>query len=146
LLPNLTSKYVNVDMDEPFGLGTGNSKKQREKIGESKSYFNFAEKVFEIIRNHDKKVLMWGDFLLSHPTLLKELPDDVVVLDWNYEGHTSFEKHSSMLRNANIPLYVFPGTCSWSSISGRSDNMLAYILNAAVIEDIYVADVISVTD
>ena len=146
LLPNFTSKYVNVDMDEPFGLGTGNSKKQREKIGESKLYFNFAEKVFEIIRNHDKKVLMWGDFLLSHPTLLKELPDDVVVLDWNYEGHTSFEKHSRMLRNANIPFYVCPGTSSWSSISGRTDNMLANISDAAVNGVKYGADGLVVTD
>src|SRR5699024_878527 len=138
--------YANVDMDEPFGLGTGNSKNQREEIGESKLYFNFAEKVFDIIRNHDKEVLMWGDFLLSHPTLLKELPNDVVVLDWNYEDHTSFEKHSRMLRNANIPFYVCPGTSSWSSISGRTDNMLANISDAAVIGAKYGAEGLVVTD
>src|SRR5699024_6359701 len=66
--------------------------------------------------------------------------------DWNYEGHTSFEKHSRMLRNANIPFYVCPGTSSWSSISGRTDNMLANISDAAVIGAKYGAERLVVTD
>jgi len=33
---------------------------------------------------------------------------------------------------AGIPFYVCPGTSSWNSIGGRTENMLANIINAAV--------------
>lgn len=131
LLPNFSSEYANINLDEPFGLGKGQSKAQADEAGIGKLYLEYAGKMAEIVRRHGKKTLMWGDVLTKHPDLIPLLPKDVTVLDWNYESRVSFERNGRLLRDAGVAFYVCPGTSSWSSITGRTDNMLANIADAA---------------
>lgn len=132
LLPQFSSSYVNINMDEPYGLGAGQSKERCDEIGAGRLYMEYAEQVFELVRSHGKKVLMWGDVLASHPEVMEQIPEDVTILDWNYESSVSFEGHCRVLAERQIPFYVCPGTSSWSSISGRTDNMLDNISDAAI--------------
>ncbi|QAY65794.1 beta-N-acetylhexosaminidase [Paenibacillus protaetiae] len=131
LLPNFSSGYVNLNMDEPFGLGTGASKPRADEIGVGGLYMEYAEQMFAIARRHGKKPLMWGDVLTHHPELVKQLPADVTVLHWNYDAPIPYEPHCKMLHEHAVRYYVCPGTSSWSSLSGRTDNMLANIADAA---------------
>ncbi|RJE87727.1 hypothetical protein D3P07_15610 [Paenibacillus sp. 1011MAR3C5] len=131
LLPHFTSEYVNVNMDEPFGLGKGQSKERAQEVGVGKVYMDYAEQVFEIIHSHGKRTLMWGDILTKHEDIIPLLPKDVIVLDWNYESHTSFEANGKLLQRHGVPYYVCPGTSTWSAITGRTDNMLDNIADAA---------------
>ncbi|SFS54457.1 family 20 glycosylhydrolase [Paenibacillus sp. BC26] len=131
LLPNFSSEYVNINMDEPFGLGTGASKERADEIGVGALYLDYAKQVFDIARSHGMKTLMWGDVLAHHPEIVKHLPEDVTVLHWNYDAPVPFEPRCKMLQENGIPFYVCPGTSSWSSISGRTDNMLGNIADAA---------------
>jgi len=146
LLPNFSSAFANINMDEPFGLGTGRSKARADEIGVGKLYLEYAEKMFDIVRSHGKKILMWGDVLAKHPEVVSMLPDDVTVLDWNYDSHVSFEDRCSMLQENGVPFYVCPGTSSWSAISGRTDNMLQNISDAARNGKRYGASGLVVTD
>lgn len=146
LLPSFSSSYVNVNMDEPFGLGTGQSKPRADEIGVSRLYLEYAEKVIEIIRGHGKQTLMWGDIVTKHEEVLPLLPKDVIVLDWNYEDHTSFEAHCKLLSESGRTFYVCPGTSTWSAITGRTDNMLANISDAALHGKAYGAKGLIVTD
>ncbi|ACT02260.1 beta-N-acetylhexosaminidase [Paenibacillus sp. JDR-2] len=130
LLPNFSSEYVNLNMDEPFGLGTGASKERAEKIGVGRLYMEFAEQMFAIARSHGKKPMMWGDVLMHHPELVNDLSDDVTVLHWNYDAPIPYEPHCRRLQEHNIRYYVCPGTSGWSSIAGRTDNMLGNIADA----------------
>ncbi|WP_372631587.1 family 20 glycosylhydrolase [Cohnella sp.] len=131
LLPNFSSEYVNLNMDEPFGLGSGKSKERADEIGVGELYFNYAEKMFEAARSHSKKAMMWGDVLAHHPELIRRLPSDVTVLHWNYDAPVPFEPHCRRLRENGVRYYVCPGTSGWSSIAGRTDNMLGNIADAA---------------
>lgn len=131
LIPNFTSDYMNINFDEPFELGTGKSSEMCKALGKGRVYLDFLLKIAEVVRNNGKKILMWGDIITAHPELLKDLPKDITVLDWNYEGSVSFEKHCKIFKENNVNYYVCPGTSSWCSISGRTDNMMANILNAA---------------
>ncbi|WP_336772496.1 beta-N-acetylhexosaminidase [Paenibacillus sp. MMO-58] len=131
LLPNFSSEYVNLNMDEPFGLGTGVSKERADEIGVGKLYLEYAEQMFAVARSHDKKPMMWGDVLTHHPELISLLPDDVTVLHWNYDEPIPYEPHCRRLQENNIRYYVCPGTSTWSSIAGRTDNMLGNIADAA---------------
>ncbi|MFB9755244.1 family 20 glycosylhydrolase [Paenibacillus hodogayensis] len=131
LLPNFTSSFVNVNMDEPFELGMGKSKERAAEIGVGSLYMEFASKVFDAVRKHGKKTLMWGDIVTRHPEVIPSLPKDVIVLDWNYEGASSFENHCRLLRDNGISFYVCPGTSSWTTLSGRTANMKKNILDAA---------------
>lgn len=146
LLPNFTSRYVNINLDEPFGLGKGLSKARADEIGVGKLYWEFAEKVIEIVRSHGKKPLMWGDILTKYPEILADVPDEVTVLEWNYDGDVPFEKHCTLLRDAGVSFYVCPGTSSWSSITGRTENMLENIADAARSGKAYGAGGLIVTD
>jgi N-acetyl-beta-hexosaminidase len=131
LLPNFSSGYVNLNMDEPFGLGTGASKERADEIGVGQLYMEYAEQMFDISRSHGKKPMMWGDVLTHHPELMSQVPDDVTVLHWNYDAPIPYEPHCKALHENNIRYYVCPGTSGWSSIAGRTDNMLANIADAA---------------
>ncbi|MBT2761368.1 family 20 glycosylhydrolase [Paenibacillus sp. ISL-20] len=146
LLPAFTSDWVNINMDEPFGLGSGKSKERCDAIGLGPLYMEYAEGVMDIVRSHGKKVMMWGDVLTRHPEVVGRIPDDVTILDWNYDSSISFAEHCSMLQKNGISYYVCPGTSSWSSLSGRTDNMLNNIADAAVQGRKYGAGGLIVTD
>jgi hexosaminidase len=146
LLPNYSSTFVNINLDEPYELGRGKNCHLAEKEGIGQLYFDYLTKVLTIIRRHQKKAYLWGDVLLQYPELLDKLPEDVTVLDWLYEGKSSFEPHARILQAHQIPFVVCPGTSSWNSIAGRTDNMKANILNAAEVGIGYGAKGLVVTD
>lgn len=130
LLPNFTSGYFNVNMDETFDLGKGKSKKLCEEKGVVNVYMDYALKVHDIVTSRGKKMMMWGDIVLRSPEALNRIPPDVTLLDWGYEAMYPFEKNAGNFRAAGVNFMVCPGTSSWSSLVGRSDNMKANISNA----------------
>ena len=73
----------------------------------------------------------WGDIILQHPELLAELPRDVRPLCWGYEAGHPFDQQAAAFAAADLPFYVCPGTSSWNSLVGRTDNMLANLRSAA---------------
>ncbi|OCT13534.1 hypothetical protein A8709_18225 [Paenibacillus pectinilyticus] len=50
-------------------MGTGQSKSHADEIGVGGIYIEYAEKMFDMVRGHGKKILMWGDVLVKHPEL-----------------------------------------------------------------------------
>ena len=73
----------------------------------------------------------WGDIIMEHPELVPELPKDVIALEWGYEYDHPFNDHGAKFAASGIPFYVCPGTSSWNSIGGRTDNTMGNLLNAA---------------
>jgi hypothetical protein len=132
LLPNFTSDYFNVNLDEPFELGEGKSKKECRKKGVDQVYLDYALRMHEMVTARDKKMMMWGDIVLKHPGIMSQLPNDVLLLDWGYEAGYPFDRNGRKFDSAGISFLVCPGTSSWTSITGRTDNMLNNIENAAV--------------
>jgi hexosaminidase len=130
LLPNFTSDYYNVNLDEPFELGKGKNKELVKKKGEGQVYLDYALKIHEIAKSKNKKMLMWGDIVIKHPDLIPLIPKDITVLDWGYESIYPYERHCKMLQSAGLNYMVCPGTNSWTSITGRTDNMFATIESA----------------
>jgi hypothetical protein len=76
-------------------------------------------------------MLMWGDIVIRHPEILSRMPRDITLLDWGYEATYPYEKNCKTLQAAGIRYMVCPGTNSWTSITGRTDNMMATIAKAA---------------
>jgi hexosaminidase len=146
LLPNFTSSAFNVNLDEPFELGKGKSKKISRKEGVENVYLGYVLKMHDMARSRNKKMLMWGDIGLRHRDILGKLPKDITLLDWGYESLYPFEKNSYRLDSAGVSFYVCPGTSSWTSITGRTVNMLDNIENATVNGKKYGAKGMLVTD
>ncbi len=131
LLPNFTSRRFNVGCDETWDLGQGKCKALCEQRGKGRVYLDFLLRIHELVRKQGRTMHFWGDMIIQHPELVPELPRDVVVLEWGYEADHPFAAHSERFAASGLPFYICPGTSSWNSIAGRTDNALANLLSAA---------------
>ncbi len=131
LLPNFTSLKFNVGCDETWDLGQGKCKALCEQRGKGRVYLEFLLKIHELVRKQGRTMHFWGDIIIQHPELVPELPRDVVVLEWGYEADHPFAAQCERFAASGLPFYICPGTSSWNSIAGRTDNALANLLSAA---------------
>lgn len=130
LLPNFSSKFFNVGCDETWDLGRGQSKNLCEKIGKGRVYLDFLKRIHREVSQRGQRMMFWGDIILKYPSLIRELPKNVIALNWGYEANHPFAKEAAKFAKAKIPFYICPGTSSWQTLIGRHDNALAN-LNAA---------------
>ena len=133
LLPNFTSDRFNVGCDETWDLGRGQSKKLVERKGKGRVYVDFLKKIYQETSARKKQMMFWGDIILHYPELVKELPKDVVALNWGYEKDHPFDKESAIFAKSKLPFYVSPGTSTWMTLIGRHDNAFVNLQQAAKI-------------
>lgn len=131
LLPNFTSKQFNVGCDETFDLGLGKSKAVCEARGKERVYLEFLLKIHDAVKRRGLTMQFWGDIILHSPKIIPGLPKDIVALNWGYEFDHPFETETKAFAAAGVPFYVCPGTSSWLSISGRTDNAIGNLKSAA---------------
>jgi hexosaminidase len=132
LLPHFSSRLFNVGCDETFDLGVGRSKEACETQGKGRVYLNFLLKINQAVRAHDRTMQFWGDIIIQSPELVNELPKDIIALEWGYEESQPPAENCAQFAAAGIPFYVCPGTSSWNSIGGRTNNALENLRTAAV--------------
>jgi hypothetical protein len=131
LLPHFTSRLFNVGCDETFDLGYGRSKAACAARGKGRVYADFLLRLYEAVKSRGRTMQFWADIILQHPETLPLLPRDVIALIWGYEAQHPFDDECLALMAARLPFYVCPGTSSWNSLAGRTDNAIANLLNAA---------------
>jgi hypothetical protein len=131
LLPNFSSRFFNVGCDETFDIGQGRSKLDCDRLGVHRVYLNFIHQVNQLVRSNNRQMMFWGDVILHQPDLIAELPKDVIALQWGYEANHPFDREAEAFAKAGIPFYICPGTSSWNSIVGRTDNAIANLKAAA---------------
>lgn len=131
LLPNFSSRQFNVGCDETFDLGQGRSKLECEQRGNGPVYLDFLLKIYQQVTKRGFRMQFWGDIIMAHPELVEDLPKDVIALEWGYDADHPFDDHGEKFAHAGLPFYVCPGTSTWNSIAGRTDNCLLNLANAA---------------
>jgi len=153
LLPNFSSRFFNVGCDETWDLGRGQSKTLCERIGKGRVYLNFLKKIHREVTARGRQMMFWGDIILHHPELIKELatfgvppsggsgdlprrpPEggtpNVIALNWGYEANHPFEKEAVTFAKSRVPFYVCPGTSTWMTLIGRHDTGFANLRLAA---------------
>ncbi len=131
LLPHFTSRTFNVCCDEMADIGFGRSKETSEKIGVGRIYLEYLKKVYREVKSRGYTMQFWGDMIVKYPDLISELPMDLIALEWGYEENHPFEDNCDLFASSNIPFYVCPGTSSWGSLAGRTDNAIGNLLNSA---------------
>ncbi len=120
LLPLFDSPYVHVGMDEPWELS-----------GErSHQWVEWLKRLKGIDQLKNRHVMVWGDYLNSHPKLIDELPDDITVCEWGYDSGHPFGSHLESLSSRGITTYTCCGTSSWLSLTSRVNNALSNISQA----------------
>ncbi|MGA2280890.1 MAG: family 20 glycosylhydrolase [Verrucomicrobiota bacterium] len=131
LLPNFSSRFFNVGCDETWDLGHGQSKKLCVAKGQGRVYLDFLKQIHREVSARGKRMMFWGDIILKYPKLIKELPRDVIALNWGYEADHPFDREAALFAKAKMPFYVCPGTSTWQTLIGRHDNALANLRAAA---------------
>ena len=131
MLPNFSSPYMNVGCDETWSLGKGRSKEAVEKEGVGRVYLDFLLKIYGLVKENGKTMQFWADIINNHPDLIPELPDDAIAMEWGYEANSPFAEHGKRFHDNGVRFYVVPGTSSWNSFLGRTDNALGNLRNAA---------------
>lgn len=142
LLPCFKSNYVNACLDEPFELCMGKNKgKNKYQL-----YTDYANRMNGFVKSRGGKMMMWGDVLAKNSETLNALDKDIIILDWGYEKEHPYDKRAERLSRADRKFCLCPGTNSWLSFTGMTDNMLACIESAANAAYSYGAQGIIVTD
>ncbi len=131
LLPNFSSRYFNVGCDETWDLGRGQSQALCARRGKGRVYLDFLKQIHREVSRRGKRMMFWGDIILHHPELIKELPRDLIAMNWGYEANHPFAKETALFAKSKIPFYVCPGTSTWMSLLGRHDNAFANLRAAA---------------
>ncbi len=135
MLPHFKSSYFHMNFDEPFELGKDKSKEECEKYGEENVYLDYTIKAYEEIKKYHKTPLIWGDVLIRHDNVLSKIPKDMIFVDWGYDAEYPFYDHLSKLKNAGVKFMAAPGTTTWCTLLGRTQDWLETINNA--VWDIY---------
>ena len=132
LLPCFNSEYLNVGGDEPWELGKGRSRELCEQEGLENVYLDFLLKLRWIAAERKHKIQVYGDIIMKYPHLIKELPDDMILINWGYEADHPFEEECPRIAESGIPYYVCVGNSAWNSIGGRWSNTRENIKRGAV--------------
>ncbi len=131
LLPNFSSDFFNIGGDETWDLGKGQSKKLCEQKGKDIVYLDFLKKIQREVSARKKKMMFWGDIILKYPKLIRQLPKNVIALNWGYEANHPFAQEAAQFAKAKIPFYVCPGTSTWQTLIGKHDNAFVNLRSAA---------------
>jgi hypothetical protein len=131
LLPNFRSRLFNVGLDETLDLGHGRSREACAARGTERVYLEFLQEVQRRVHEHGHVLQFWGDIIVKRPELVAELPRSAIALEWGYEADHPFAEHLALFAAAGLDFYVCPGTSSWNSIAGRTENAIANLARAA---------------
>ncbi len=132
LLPCFASRQINVGLDETLDLGYGRSAAECEDRGKGRVYLEFLQQVHRLVADRGHRMQFWGDVILQHPELIDELPKDAIALEWGYEEDHPFAADSRRFAASGLEFYVCPGTSSWNSFAGRTQNAIANLASAAI--------------
>ncbi len=142
LLPCFTSGKFHVGLDEPFELGFGKSK--GKDLGAV--FCGYVSGLHEKLAARGRQMMMWSDALHRFGAAEMELPEDILFLEWGYEKEHPFDERCRRLKEAGKHFYVCPGTSSWNTFTGMTDNMLTNIDNAISAAKTYGAEGVLLTD
>lgn len=82
------SQYVHIGGDETRLLDCANCQiawgDLGEEAGKSKIYVDYMKMIAEIVTERGKTPLIWADMILKHPDAIKDMPKNVIYIDWNY--------------------------------------------------------------
>lgn len=126
LLPAFTSRTFNINGDEPWDLGRGQSRDLTAEHGVGRVYLAHVKRIHELVTARGYQAMVWADMFWHHPELVAEFPDDIILLDWWYEAKDDYAT-VEVIANAGRRFYVCPGSSSWQALYPRLDNAIANI-------------------
>lgn len=116
LVPAFDAPFFNVNADETFDLGRGASKARVDSLGPGVVYAEHVSRLYDLVRPHGTRMMIWGDILLHHPEVIPMIPDDVIIGTWDYSARDDFDEIILPFKEAGLDFIVTPGVLNSSRI------------------------------
>ncbi len=123
------SKFFHIGADETFELGQGRSAEETKEKGVGKVYFQHINRVRDILKPYNRRLMMWGDIALSHPDLIGEIPKEMVVMNWAYGARDSYATRIEPFKKAGLEQFVCPSVWNFNLIFPNEENAITNIKN-----------------
>lgn len=124
-----SSSTVHLNMDEAYDVGTGFSKAAVQRDGVSKVFVAHLRRVVEIARSHGARtIIVWGDIALRHQEVLADIPDGVILADWNYNPLDEFHSLAAIRRYPG-EFWAAGGISTWNTLFPRVYNSYINLIN-----------------
>jgi len=130
-VPLFEAEDFNVCCDETWELGKGRSKKIANQVGARGVYLEFLLKIHRLCDKYGKRMNAWADMVLKYPQLLKKLPQDMVLLNWEYESGGENIRKTRKIAESGMRFMVCPGTSGWLTHGSRLSNSMGNVKNFA---------------
>lgn len=120
-----SSGLFNMAADESWDVGLGASRSRVDASDLATVHAEHYRRVFAILKKHGKRPLMYGDIILNHPSILEQIPRDVIIVDWQYWGGETYPS-PAVFSKAGFPFIVSPAI--WN-FTGPFPNYLNTVIN-----------------
>lgn len=149
LLPHFSSGFVNIGLDEAYGLGRYQIEEYCREKGKDVVFMEWLNKLSDHIRaNYGKRVMFWADMIYNYPQSYHMVPKDAIALEWGYELIQSqrMTAHCIAYRDAGVRYYVCPSVNTHGSLTSRMDVTTFNIRTCAELATEYGAEGMLLTD
>jgi hypothetical protein len=79
-------------------------------------YFEHLNRVRNLLKPYNRKLMFWGDIALNHPDLIGNIPKDMIVMNWQYGARDDFWPSIKPFQDAGLQQFVCPGAQTWNQI------------------------------
>jgi hypothetical protein len=123
------SQFFHIGADETFELGEGQSKAEAQAKGVGAIYFQHLNRVRDLLKPYNRKLMFWGDIALHHPDLIGNIPKDMIVMNWQYGARDEFMTSIKPFQDAGLQQFVCPGAQTWNQIFPNTEAAAKNIIN-----------------
>jgi len=124
-------KFFHIGEDETFELGEGQSRDAARSKGVGAVYFEHLNRVRDLLKQYDRKLIFWGDIAFNHPSLIGNIPKEMIVANWDYAPKESYDSRIKPFKEAGLEQFVCPGVWGWNQIFPNVDASSKNIINFA---------------
>ena len=149
VLPHFRSKFVNIGLDEAYGLGRYQIEEYCKVHGKDTVFMQWLNKLNDVTtKKYGKSVMFWADMIYNYQSLYHQIPKDAIALEWGYELIQSqmMTEHCISFKNAGIKYYVCPSCNTHMAFTGRFDVTSFNIRTSAELATRFGAEGILLTD
>src|SRR5437868_10784546 len=122
-------QFFHIGEDETFELGEGQSKTEAQAKGVGAVYFEHLNRVRDLLKPYNRKLMFWGDIALHHPDLIGNIPKDMIVMNWQYGARDDFWSSIKPFQDAGLPPFLCPGAQTWNQIFPNNEAAAKNIIN-----------------
>lgn len=109
-------QFFHIGEDETFELGEGQSREAARTRGVGAVYFEHLNRVRDLLKPYNRRLMFWGDIALHHPDLIGNIPKDMIVMNWQYGPRDDFWSSIQPFKDAGLEQFACPGAQNWNQI------------------------------